>query len=80
VAGGTSLLAIAINSLTALLLRARPLDRGVIGGFTLSPVAGSLVGDRAVSRVRLARLNLPFTALTVTVALDTAARSFPRLF
>jgi uncharacterized membrane protein YfcA len=82
VAVGTSLLVIAINSLTALLFRAGQgvtLDWWVIGGFTLSGVAGSLLGSRVVSRVSPGHLNLAFTVLLVVVALYTAARSFPGL-
>lgn len=79
---GTSLLVIVINSFTALLFRAGQsvtLDWWVIGAFTLAAVAGSLLGSRVVSRVSPARLNLAFTVLLVTVALYTAARSFPQL-
>lgn len=51
VAVGTSLLVVAINSLTALVFRAGQtvtLDWWVIGGFTLSGVVGSLLGSRVV--------------------------------
>ncbi|MGV8964999.1 MAG: sulfite exporter TauE/SafE family protein [Cellulomonas sp.] len=83
VAVGTSLLVIAINSVSALLFRAGQavtLDWWVIGGFTLSAVVGSLLGSRVVSRVSPARLNLAFTVLLVAVALYTAVRSFPLVF
>jgi uncharacterized membrane protein YfcA len=83
VAVGTSLLVIAINSITALLFRAGhavTLDWWVIGGFTLAAVVGSLFGSRVVSRVSPARLSLAFTVLLVLVAVYTAARSVPSLF
>jgi uncharacterized membrane protein YfcA len=83
VAVGTSLLVIALNSLTALVFRvgqAVTLDWWVIGGFTLAAVGGSLLGSRVVSRVSPARLSLAFTVLLVLVALYTAARSVPQLF
>jgi uncharacterized membrane protein YfcA len=82
VAVGTSLLAIAINSTSALLSRighATHLDWPLIGVFTLAAILGSLLGGRLATRVRPQRLTAAFTVLLVAVAVYTVARSFPQL-
>ena len=82
VAVGTSLLVIAINSASALVVRvghAIQLDWALIGVFTLAAIIGSLLGGRISARVRPERLTTAFTMLLVVVALYTAARSFPQL-
>lgn len=83
VAVGTSLLVIAVNSLTALLARigtgATNLDWPVIGAFTAAAVVGSLVGSRIASRAHPRHLTVAFASLLVLVALYTAARSVPAL-
>ena len=79
---GTSLLVIAINSTSALLSRMGNgvhLDWPLIGVFTVAAIVGSFLGGRIVTRVRPERLSAAFTMLLVTVALYTAARSFPLL-
>jgi uncharacterized protein len=83
VAVGTSLLVIAINSISALLSRMGqcvPLDWLLIGVFTLAAIVGSILGGRlAATRVRPHRLTAAFTMLLVAVALCTAVRSFLQL-
>lgn len=82
VAIGTSLLVIAMNSFTALAARIGSdvhLDWPVLGLFTATAIAGSVIGQRAASRVDAARLTFAFTALLVVVAGYTAVRAVPHL-
>lgn len=78
VAVGTSLLVIAVNSVTALAARAHlatELDWPLIATFTAAAVLGSLLGSRTVSRVTPRRLQQAFVTLLVVVALYTGAQS-----
>jgi uncharacterized membrane protein YfcA len=82
VAVGTSLLVIAINSVSAVVSRVGHgvhLDWTLLGVFTLAAIVGSLLGGRLAARVRPERLTAAFTVLLVAVALYTATRSFPQL-
>lgn len=82
VAVGTSLLAIAVNSVAALLARtgsASTIDWGVVALFSAAAVAGSLLGARITARVHPDRLRLAFSALLVAVALYTGASTLPGL-
>jgi len=82
VAVGTSLLVIAVNSASALIARmghGMALDWALIGSFTAAAIVGSLLGGRIASRVHPQLLSRAFTVLLVSVALYTAARSFPEL-
>lgn len=82
VAVGTSLVAIAVNTASALVFRLGQdvqLDWPVIGVLTGAAVVGGLVGARAMSRVRPARLELALIVLLVVVAVYTGARSVPGL-
>lgn len=75
---GTSLLIIAINSLTALIFRTGggwDLDWSVIGLFTAAAMAGSVLGSRIADRVSSRRLTAAFAFLLIAVGLYTAARS-----
>jgi len=77
VAVGTSLLVIALNSGVALAARAGQdtFAWDVIVPFTLTAVAGSLLGKRVADRVNATALTRGFAALLVLVALYVAARA-----
>lgn len=77
VAVGTSLLVIALNSGVALLARAGQgaFDWEVIGPFTLTAVAGSLVGKKIAERVANNTLTRAFAVLLVLVAGYVAVRA-----
>lgn len=74
---GTSLLVIALNSGVALAARAGQdtFAWDVIVPFTLTAVAGSLLGKRVGDRVNATALTRGFAALLVLVALYVAARA-----
>ncbi len=79
---GTSLIVIAVNSLTAMGSRLGlgiELDWAVIGGFSVFAVVGSLLGARVARRVDPRRLTLAFVVLLVIVAAYTAAVNVPQL-
>jgi len=83
IAVGTSLVAIAVNSASALAFRLGQgvdLDCTVIGPLTAAAVLGSLLGARLMSRVRPAHLERALIVLLVVVALYTGARSAPGLW
>lgn len=78
VAVGTSLLVIAMNSVTSLVARAGTglhIDWMVIALFTGSAVLGSLLGARVATRARPEVLQIAFAVLIIAVGLYTAARS-----
>jgi uncharacterized membrane protein YfcA len=77
---GTSLVAITVTSLAALLVRlgstTQP-DWSLVGLLTGLAVVGALLGAWAARRVDAARLQAAFTAVLVVVAVWTAARGLP---
>ena len=77
VAVGTSLLVIALNSGVALVARAGhgAFDWEVIGPFTLTAVAASLVGKKIADRVASNSLTRAFAVLLVLVACYVAVRA-----
>ncbi len=79
---GTSLVAITVTSLAALLVRlgstTQP-DWHLVALLTGLAVAGALVGTWAARRVDPGRLQAAFTALLLVVAVWTAARGLPAL-
>ncbi len=78
VAVGTSLLVIAINSVTALVSRAGhdiAVDWTLIAVFTGAAIVGSLLGGRLASRVPAAVLTRAFAVLLVVVALGVGAET-----
>ena len=77
----TSLVVIALNSVTALLARAGSthFDWAVILPFTATAIVGSLAGKRVADRVRGDTLTRAFAVLLVLVALGTAASSLVAL-
>lgn len=75
---GTSLLVIAVNSGTALAMRATGgwhLDWPITGTFIAAAMVGSLLGGKIAGRVPAHRLTIAFALLLVAVALYTIARS-----
>ncbi|WP_432477304.1 TSUP family transporter [Nocardioides sp. GXQ0305] len=79
---GTSLVAIAVTSLAALLVRlgaTQQPDWHLVALLTGLAVAGALVGTWVARRVEAGRLQAAFTALLVVVAVWTAARGLPAL-
>lgn len=82
VAVGTSLLVIAINSVTSLAARMGngiEIDWPIIGMFTAAAVIGSLAGTRIASRARPEILRTGFAVLVTVVGLYTAASSIAAL-
>lgn len=80
IAVGTSLLVISVNSAAALAARLGAnvhLDWPLIGIFTIAALAGTLGGNRVVSRVSAAKLTAAFTVLLIAVAAYTLSRSLP---
>ena len=78
VAVGTSLLVIAINSVTALTARLGggvDIDWSVIAVFTAAALIGSQLGARAMARVPGAVLQRAFSVLLFVVAGYTGVRS-----
>jgi uncharacterized membrane protein YfcA len=79
-AAGTSLVVIAVTSLSALVVRAgvgSAPDWGVVLALTAASVAGGLVGARLAVRTDTALLATAFTVLVLAVAVYTAARALP---
>lgn len=79
---GTSLLVIAVNSVSALTARLGSgisLDWPLLGLFTLAALAGALAGNRVASRVSASRLTAAFTGLLIAVAVYSLCRSLPAL-
>jgi uncharacterized membrane protein YfcA len=79
---GTSLLVIAINSVSALLSRLgthASIGDTLLITFTAAAVAGAVAGSRIASKVRPERLAVAFAVLMIVIALYTAARSIPAL-
>jgi uncharacterized protein len=79
---GTSLLVIAINSVSALLSRlgTHPnIGDALLITFTAAAVAGAIVGSRITSKVRPERLAVAFAVLMVVIALYNASRSISAL-
>ncbi|MDT0166062.1 sulfite exporter TauE/SafE family protein [Actinotalea sp. AC32] len=82
VAVGTSQVVIAINSASALTSRIGQdlaVPWGVVAGFAVVAVVGSLIGARLTSRVRPEVLSRAFTVLLVVVAAYTGVRSVAAL-
>jgi uncharacterized membrane protein YfcA len=79
---GTSLLVIAINSVSALIFRLGThahVGAALLLAFTAAAVIGAVAGSRLAARVRPQRLVGAFAVLMIAVAVYTAARSFPSL-
>lgn len=76
-ATGTSLLVIALNSVSAFASRLGDLqlDWHVVAPFTLAAVAGTLVGRRVADRLSGATLTRAFAALLVAVGVFVGAQS-----
>ncbi len=79
VAVGTSLLVIAVNSVTALSSRVvsglAHVDWALIGVFTVTTIAGSLVGGRVAQKVQPRHLSTAFAVVLVVIAVYTGVRS-----
>jgi uncharacterized membrane protein YfcA len=81
-AAGTSLVAITVTSLAALVVRAGSTatpDWGLVAPLTALAVLGAVLGTWAGRRIDPARLQGAFTALLVLVAAWTSARALPAL-
>jgi uncharacterized membrane protein YfcA len=81
VAVGTSLLAIALTSASALVahLASGSIDWAVAAAFTAAAIAGEIVGSRVSRRLSGARLTQLFAALIVGVAIFLIAKSVTAL-
>ncbi len=84
-AAGTSLVVIAITSVSALLVRisgaaseASP-DWSLVATLTAVSIVAAVLGARLAARVDTRRLSAAFTVLVLGVAVYTAARAFPAL-
>lgn len=77
VAVGTSLLVIALTSVSALAahISSGSIDWPVAAAFTAAAVAGALTGSRLGARLSSARLTQLFAALIVAVALFLIAKN-----
>ncbi len=80
VAVGTSLVVIAVNSVTALASRVATgvgeLDWAVIGVFAAAAVGGSLVGGKLTQRANPRHLTAGFAVMLLAVAGYTAVQSW----
>lgn len=79
---GTSLVVIAINSVTAYALHASSgssVDWSIVGPFALAAIVGALSGGNVMSRIPKKYLQLGFAAFLILVSLYTAYRSIPAL-
>ena len=79
---GTSLLVIAINSVSSLLSRIgthTAIDPRLVIAFTAAAIAGALAGSWISSRIKARRLVGAFAMLMIVIAVYTAARSIPGL-
>ncbi len=82
-AAGTSLVAIALTSASALAVRAgvgTAPDWGLVLALTVASVIGGLFGARLAARTDADRLAAAFTLLVLGVAGYTAVRALPALF
>ncbi len=79
---GTSLVVIAINSITGLVGRLEDLpsiDWPVIAAFAVASMTGGLIGSRVSARTRPATLQAAFAILLATAAIATAMQAVPDL-